>query len=47
MVVIARQFSSDYLALVRGAFCHGVRKGKWKGTGMIGEGNTEGGGMKK
>ena len=41
MVVIARNFPSDSLALVRGAFCLGVRKGKWKGTGMIGEGDTE------
>ena len=35
MVVVARNFPSDFLALVRGAFCLGVRKGKWKGTGMI------------
>ena len=34
--MVARNVPSDFLALV--SFFLGVRKGKWKGTGMIGEG---------
>src|SRR5208282_87755 len=33
-----RKELSFILPIVRGCFCLSVRKGKWKGTGMIGEG---------
>ena len=43
MVVVARKFPSDFLTLVRGYFLSWSEEGKWKETGVIGEGDTEGG----
>ena len=37
-----RQRSFRLLAAIRGCFCLGGRKGKWKGTEMIGESRREG-----